>query len=135
MLRTRSRWTLHLGTTLAVAALFLIQICAGFANPVASGATIESVAIPAGGCCCARSEQGCTGLNAAEAADSCARHCAQSPNPAPPYSGLPASGVSASVIAASTRDVVFPAQRPVLSAAPRAISSTPLIYHLQRLLI
>jgi len=133
MIRGRSRLLLQFCAVLLLSAWSLVQICAGFASPLSSGVTVPA-AMSAGGCCDNGSDAGCASLGAAEIADSCARHCAQSHDPASGFVGFPASGVFPCFTAARTAEVVFPAQLSRLSAKPPAISSTPLIYHLQRLL-
>ena len=130
----RSRWPYPFGAVLLVAAGFALQICASSANPLPGSATAPA-AISAGSCCDNGSGERCTGLDAAEAADSCARRCAQSSSVLPSQVALsPSSCVPVDSAGVYTEKTAFPPHRPLLAATPPAISSTPLIYHLQRLL-
>ena len=118
-------------TLLAVA--FFLQACAGYASPLPGKInTLASVASES--CCDTLSQPGCNDLNLAAASDVCARHCVQTGHPAPSPTAVSASSVPVYGSDAYTGKLVFLAQRPTLSLAPRAISNTPLIYHLQRLL-
>jgi hypothetical protein len=133
MTRGRSRLLLQFGAMLLLSAWSLVQISAGFASPLSSDVTVPA-AISAGGCCINDSDAACAGFGAAEMADLCERHCAQSHAPAPAPFGLPAFNDYPCANSARAVKVAFPDQGSGLNAAPRAISNTPLIYHLQRLL-
>jgi hypothetical protein len=123
-----------------LAIMFLLQVCAGFASPVpadvaASASLSEGAYLSEGQCCGIPSGQGCDASSKLEAVDTCARHCAQPGSVASPHVALPAScSEPACEAGAYTQKLVFPPHRPILTAAPPAVSSTPLIYHLQRLL-
>lgn len=119
--------------TALLAVIFLFQACASYASPLPANMSAPA-GIASGSCCDTPSQPGCSDLNAAEASDVCARHCAQPGHTAPSQTAVPASGVPVYGSDIYTGKIVFLAQRPTLSLAPRAISGTPLIYHLQRLL-
>lgn len=130
---SRRQSTLPVFAALLLAAMLFFQGGAGFASPLSSNG-IAVAPVSEAGCCGIGSEQGCGDVSALEAADACARHCAQSGSFMPTQIALSASYVPVCAAGDYTEKAVFPAHRPILTAAPRAISSTPLIYHLQRLL-
>ena len=119
--------------TTLLAVVFVLQACAGYASPL-PGNVSTPASIASDSCCDKPSQPGCSDLNVAEASDICARHCAQPSHTAPSQTALSASNVPVYGPNPYTGKTVFLAQRPILSLAPRAISGTPLIYHLQRLL-
>lgn len=118
--------------TTLLAVMFVLQACAGYASPLPG--KVSTPVIGPDSCCDTRSEPDCSDLYVAEASDVCARHCAQPGHTAPSQTAVSASNVPVYGPAPYTGKIVFLAHRPTLSLAPRAISSTPLIYHLQRLL-
>ena len=119
--------------TVLLAVMFLLQACAGYASPLPGNIT-TAASVAAESCCDTRWQPGCSGLNVVEAADSCVRHCAQPSHRAPSQTAVSASSLAVYGPDLYIGKVIFFAQRPPLNIAPRAISSTPLIYHLQRLL-
>ncbi|MGQ0524888.1 MAG: hypothetical protein ACT4P8_14660 [Betaproteobacteria bacterium] len=120
-------------TGLLLAAMFVLQVCAGFAAPFA--ADIAAGMSADAGCCSANSAEPCGNPGHADAADSCARQCLQPVHSAPTQALSSAFNISQPDLGISVGKVIFPVQpRHIAAAPPRAISSTPLIYHLQRLL-
>jgi len=116
-----------------VAAMSLLQVGSGFAESLANSAAAPAATV-AGDCCDTSGERNCDSLVPSEAAASCARHCAQLPGAVPSKSGLLAPSFPACGSASQTGIINYSVRPPRLRAAPPAISSTPLIYHLQRLL-
>lgn len=115
-----------------LAAAFALQVGTAVASPPPD--TVASASISEGGCCDTKAEPGCGDPVMLESAESCSRHCMQSSGAAPVQERLLASSISVCDAGAYSGKAQFPAHRPVITAAPRAVSSTPLIYHLQRLL-
>lgn len=130
----RSKIPRRLNAMLLVAALALVQIGTGFTAGLANAANIPA-ATTAGGCCSGGFEPVCaTAQDPVGAFNICARYCIQGQDIAKSDSGLLTSATFTFASPSPVGWVAFPPQSPRLSAAPRAISSTPLIYHLQRLL-
>ena len=123
------RWTI----TLLIAAMGLMQVCVGYARSL-ERASVASAAVTGDGCCDTNQAYGCAATGAADPGGSCAPVCAQPRHTVTLDAAVQAADVPAAAITAESGRIKFPEKSPVLTAAPPAISSTPLIYHLQRLL-
>ena len=118
---------------LLLAVAFVLHIGTVSAAPL-SGDTVAPASVSGGGCCDSQAQSGCSDPAMQEAIDSCTRHCAQSGHSVPSQGAVPGFSVPVCAAEVHARKLKFSPYRPVLAAAPPAISSTPLIYHLQRLL-
>ena len=123
------RWTI----VLLLAATGLVQACAGYARSL-ERATTAPAAVNGSGCCDTSQVNGCAAAGAADLARPCAPECAQPRQTATTEAVGPAVGACVAVSTAAYGRFKYPEKSPVLTAAPPAVSSTPLIYHLQRLL-
>jgi hypothetical protein len=125
----------RLNALLLLGALVFAQVCAGFAAPPAN-ATPMSATPASDRCCDTGSGSACAAVrDTIGAFDACARHCAQWKDAPQSHEGFPASAGLTFYGPAFSARAVFPSQHLRLRAAPRAASSTPLIYQFQRLLI
>ena len=123
------RWTI----TLLLAAMGFMQVCGGYARSL-ERAAVASTAVTGDGCCDTNQANGCATAGAADPTGSCAPVCAQPRHTVTLDSAVAASGMPAVASTAESDRFRFPEKPPALTAGPPAISSTPLIYHLQRLL-
>lgn len=125
-----SRWTV----TLLVAAMGFMQVCTGYAR-AGVGAPVASAAKSGHACCDTSQGEGCAAIPAGEPVDdSCSPACAAPRHAVMPESAVSPAGVLASACVAERGCFEFSDRSSSLTAAPVAISSTPLIYFLQRLL-
>jgi hypothetical protein len=132
---THSRIARRLNAMLLVAALAVVQVCAGFTSVVAYAATTPA-ATAAGGCCNEDSEPACgSAQDTAGALNiTCAPFCIERQDAAKSDSVLPSSESIKHAGLSPVGRVAFPPHSTRLSAAPRAANTTPLIYQFQRLL-
>ena len=119
---------------LLVAVLALVQVCTGFMAAVAYAANMPA-AIAADGCCGDASEPGCAAAqDTAGPFSTCSVYCTRDQGTRQSHAGPPVPAGFGFAGPPLVGRVVFASQLPRLDAAPRAASSTPLIYQLQRLL-
>ena len=117
-----------------LSAILALQVCASFAAPRGDTSSVSTTPTVSD-CCGDVPEAGCESFNVTMAAmDGCLQQCLQ---PTPLANG--AAFFLTSIIAAHARlwmgdKVTFPPCTQRLATAPPASGSTPLIYHLQRLL-
>jgi len=124
------RWTV----TLLIAAMGFTQVCTGYAR-TGEGAPVTLAAVTGDPCCDTNRGNGCAATSAENSFDgSCAPACAEPRRTVLSDPAVPSSGALVAVIDSRPGRFEFPEESPSLTAAPAAISSTPLIYHLQRLL-
>ncbi|MGQ0749147.1 MAG: hypothetical protein ACT4PS_01295 [Betaproteobacteria bacterium] len=117
---------------LVFAVSILLHLEAGAAAALAVNDTASPIVEL--GCCNAFREFGCGDVRMSETPDRCARHCIEGNRSPQRHVALSPSNMLLSVAGIVSSKALYPPQRPDLDEAPRAISSTPLIYHLQRLL-
>jgi len=123
------RWIL----TLLFATLGLVQMGVGHTRPLEYPVDASTSDLTSD-CCDASHEESCSRTRNKYSADPCASVCAQANGLVNINVAISGMGVTAFAAPCLSGHVVFPVRRPTLTAAPAAISSTPLIYHLQRLL-
>ena len=129
--RLAFRWT----TTLLIAAMGFMPVCTGYAW-TSERAPVTSAAKAGDSCCDTNQGNGCgTTLAENPAFDSCAPACAEPRQTVLSDAVIPSAGALVAASAGEPGRFEYPEKPPSLAAAPAAISSTPLIYHLQRLLI
>jgi hypothetical protein len=124
----RLRWTI----TLLLAAMGLMQACVGYAAFFDQEAVAPRSAT-SNNCCETGQPDGCATPDVAGSPAPCASSFCMEPRRALTVDvAAPAAGITAA--APESRRFRYREKPPILAAAPPAISKTPLIYHLQRLL-
>ena len=128
--RLALRWT----TTLLIAAMGFMQVCTGYAW-TGERAQVTSAAKAGDTCCDTNQGNGCAATLAENPVfGSCAPACAEPRQTVTSDAVIPSAGSFVATSAEEPSRFEYPEKPPSLTAAPAAISSTPLIYHLQRLL-
>ena len=132
MLLTRSLRRLVAGIT-AVLLLACHSTAVVYARSL-DRAAVTPAAVTAEGCCDMSQANGCAAASAVDSGGYCAPICAQPRHMVTLDAAVPAADVPVAASTAESGRFKFPEKPPALTSAPPAISSTPLIYHLQRLL-
>lgn len=122
------------GALLLFAALALFATRIGITAPFVTGNSASS-AMAAEMCCDSHSAAGCTEAGNGPIDSACLSRCAQANTAKQFRAGLPAPANTACAGAPYTGRVLFLPLALRSGAAPPAVSGTPLIYLLQRLLI
>jgi hypothetical protein len=118
---------------LLIAAALVLQAGSAFASSLAGSTVAPAATSDDDSCCEIKSDTACGDAGMLEA-HACSRHCSQPGNTAPAREILPGSSAPVCNAGAHPTRTRFPEHSPVITAAPKAGSSTLLIYHLQRLL-
>lgn len=121
--------------TLLIAAMGFTQACTGYAGAGVS-ATVTSAAGPGISCCDTSQRTGCAANLADDPVDgSCSPVCAGPREAVMPETAVSSAGVLPFAFVIQRGRFELSERPPVLTAAPAPISSAPLLYFLQRLLI
>lgn len=128
----RATLSLRWAITLLLAAMGLMQVCVGYAAFIDQRA-VAPLSATSNSCCETGQPDGCAMPDAADSPAPCASSYCMEPRRAVTVDvAAPAAGITAA--GPESRRFKYHEIPPILAAAPPAISKTPLIYHLQRLL-
>ena len=131
-MNVRATLTLRRGVVLLFAAVTLMQVCVGYAGQLDQVA-VAPTSVTGNTCCETGQPDGCARPDFAYSPASCASaYCMEPRGVVAVDVAAPAAGVTAA--APESGRFRYREKPLLLAAAPPAISKTPLIYHLQRLL-